>query len=294
MACLHTPHTLVYLQPLGRVDFLATNYFSGKKAAVTGAGDGIGRALAQQLNNAGCELWLCDIDIDRLNATRDSLDPTRAAVHTAIVDCGDRDAIEGWAEQVAGETSYLDAVFNNAGVAYGALFADSSEDSFQWLMAINFWGVVWSTRAFLPLLQSASVGHLVNVSSIFGMIGVASQSAYNAAKFAVRGFTEALQAEYHDSSIKVSCVHPGGVATNIALRARTDGEEVALSPQERDARFRNVAKTSPEKAAAIILKQTARGKPRILVGLDARLLQLLTQILPTGYQAITRRMGRED
>ena len=179
-------------------------------------------------------------------------------------------------------------------MAYGAYFADSNEDAFQWLMAINYWGVVWSTRAFLPLLSAAETGHLVNVSSIFGMVGIVGQSAYNSAKFAVRGFTEALQAEYHGTSIKVSCVHPGGVATNIALRARSDGDASALSPQERDARFRRAARTSPEQAATIILSKVARGKPRILVGLDAWFLQLLTQLLPTGYQSITRRMARDE
>ena len=274
---------------------MTAEYFRNKKALITGAGDGIGRALAQQLNSVGCQLWLCDIDADRLQGTVDSLCASKAPVSTCIVDCGSREAIQNWAGEVAGETDVLDAVFNNAGVAYGAYFADSNEDTFQWLMAINYWGVVWSTRAFLPLLSAAKTGHLVNVSSIFGMVGIVGQSAYNSAKFAVRGFTEALQAEYHGTSIKVSCVHPGGVATNIALRARSDGEEAsALSPQERDARFRRAARTSPEQAATIILNKVARGKPRILVGLDAWFLQLLTQLLPTGYQSITRRMARDE
>ncbi len=273
---------------------MAVHYFHGKKAVITGAGDGIGRALAQQLNGVGCQLWLCDIDADRLQATRSSLDEAIAPVATSIVDCGSREAIETWAGQVSAATEQLDAVFNNAGVSYGAYFEDSSEESFQWLMAINYWGVVWSTRAFLPLLRAAKTGHLVNVSSIFGMVGIASQSAYNSAKFAVRGFTEALQAEYHGSSLRVSCVHPGGVATNIALRARADGRVADMSAEERDTRFRAVVRTSPQRAAATILKHAARGKPRILVGMDAWFLQLLTQLLPTGYQWITRRLAGDD
>ena len=273
---------------------MSERYFTGKKAVVTGAGDGIGRALAQQLNSAGCELWLCDIDPGRLEETLASLDGQKAAVHTHIVDCGDQGAIVNWGRLVAGETDRLDAVFNNAGVAYGAPFADASEESFQWLMAINFWGVVWSTRAFLPLLQSAPVGHLVNVSSIFGMIGVAGQSAYNSAKFAVRGFTEALQAEYRNSTIKVSCVHPGGVATNIARRARADGEWALSNADERDAQFRQVAKTTPDKAAEIILRQAAAGTPRIFVGWDARIMHWLTKVFPTSYHFFIERLGQNS
>ena len=271
---------------------MSERYFTGKKAVVTGAGDGIGRALAQQLNSEGCELWLCDIDPGRLEETRASLDGQNATVHTHIVDCGDQGAIVNWGRLVAGETDRLDAVFNNAGVAYGAPSADASEESFQWLMAINFWGVVWSTRAFLPLLQAAPVGHLVNVSSIFGMIGVAGQSAYNSAKFAVRGFTEALQAEYRNSTIKVSCVHPGGVATNIARRARADGEWALSNADERDAQFRQVAKTTPDKAAEIILRHAAAGTPRIFVGWDARIMHWLTKVFPTSYHFFIERLGQ--
>ena len=264
------------------------------KAIITGAGDGIGRALAQQLNAVGCELWLCDIDSDRLDATVGTLDELKAAVHTHLVDCGNHDAIVDWGRVVAAETSSVDAVFNNAGVAYGAPFAAASEESFQWLMAINYWGVVWSTRVFLPLLQAAPVGHLVNISSIFGMIGVAGQSAYNSAKFAVRGFTEALQAEYRNSSIKVSCVHPGGVATNIARRARADGEWALSNADERDAQFRQIAKTSPDKAAEIILRRAAAGTPRIFVGWDARIMHWLTKVFPTSYHFFIQRLGQND
>jgi NAD(P)-dependent dehydrogenase (short-subunit alcohol dehydrogenase family) len=273
---------------------MAAGYFSGKKAVITGAGDGIGRALAQQLNAMGCELWLCDIDSGRLVATLESLNTLKAAVHTEVVDCGNQDAIVAWGRAVATETPSIDAVFNNAGVAYAAPFADASEESFQWLMAINFWGVVWSTRAFLPLLKAAPVGHLVNVSSIFGMIGVAGQSAYNSAKFAVRGFTEALQAEYRNSSIKVSCVHPGGVATNIAKRARADGEWALSNAEERDAQFRQAAKTTPEKAAEIILRRAAVSTPRIFVGWDARIMHWLTKIFPTSYHVFIERLGQSN
>ena len=265
------------------------SYFAGKKAVITGAGDGMGRAMAQQLNQVGCELWLCDVSDERLAATAASLDTTRANVHTALVDCGDKAAIEAWAVDVASATDSLDALFNNAGVSYAATFEESTEANYQWLMAINFWGVVWCTRAFLPLLKATPVGHIVNTSSIFGMVGIASQSAYNAAKFAVRGFTEALIAEYRNTNIAVSCVHPGGIATNIAARSRADGEWGRVSADERDKKFREHTPTTAEQAAAIILKGAAARKARILVGGDAWFVQLLARLFPVKYHLLTTR-----
>ncbi|MFL2502882.1 MAG: SDR family NAD(P)-dependent oxidoreductase [Luminiphilus sp.] len=272
---------------------LIERYFAGKTAAISGAGDGIGRALSQRLNAAGCHLWLSDINPETLAETCASLDDTRGRVTSQVVDCGQRDALFSWAEDVRADTSSLDALFNNAGVGYGARFADSSEENFEWLIDINFWGVVHATRAFLPLLTKAERGHLVNLSSIFGMVGIPTQSAYNAAKFAVRGFSEALQAEYMDSNLFVSSVHPGGVQTNIARSARTDGESnlVPADADERDQNFRRLAKTTPERAADIILRGTARGKRRIMVGWDAWLILQLTKILPTRYHWITARVA---
>ena len=269
---------------------LIERYFAGKTAAISGAGDGIGRALSQRLNAAGCHLWLSDINPETLAATCALLDDTRGRVTSQVVDCGQRDALFSWAEAVSADTGSLDALFNNAGVGYGARFADSSEANFEWLIDINFWGVVHATRAFLPLLNRAERGHLVNLSSIFGMVGIPTQSAYNAAKFAVRGFSEALQAEYMGSNLYVSSVHPGGVQTNIARSARTDGADGMADADERDQQFRRLAKTTPERAADIILRGTARGKRRIMVGWDAWLILQLTKILPTRYHWITARV----
>ena len=274
---------------MSRID----RYFAGKKAAISGAGDGIGRALAQRLNAAGCHVWLCDLNEAKLSETAGLLDRDRAKVITRIVDCGNRDELFAWAEAVAEDTPAIDALFNNAGVGYGARFEDSTEDNFKWLIDINFWGVVHATRAFLPLLKESERAHLVNISSIFGMVGIPTQSAYNAAKFAVRGFSEALQAEYMDSKLFVSSGHPGGVQTNIARSARTDGEGnlVMADADERDQQFRRLAKTTPERAADIILRGTARGKRRIMVGWDAWLILQLTKILPTRYHWITARVA---
>ena len=270
---------------------LIERYFAGKTAAISGAGDGIGRALSRRLNAAGCHLWLSDINSETLAETCASLDEARGRVTSQVVDCGQRDALFSWAEAVNADTSSLDALFNNAGVGYGARFADSSEENFEWLIDINFWGVVHATRAFLPLLTQAERGHLVNLSSIFGMVGIPTQSAYNAAKFAVRGFSEALQAEYLDSNLFVSSVHPGGVQTNIARSARTDGDRNMADADERDLHFRRLAKTTPERAADIILRGTARGKRRIMVGWDAWLILQLTKILPTRYHWVTARVA---
>ena len=269
---------------------LIERYFAGKTAAISGAGDGIGRALSQRLNAAGCHLWLSDINPETLAETCALLDDARGRVTSQLVDCGQRDALFSWAEAVSADTGSLDALFNNAGVGYGARFADSSEANFEWLIDINFWGVVHATRAFLPLLTRAERGHLVNLSSIFGMVGIPTQSAYNAAKFAVRGFSESLQAEYMDSNLFVSSVHPGGVQTNIARSARTDGAGNMADADERDQQFRRLAKTTPERAADIILRGTARGKRRIMVGWDAWLILQLTKILPTRYHWVTARV----
>ena len=269
---------------------LIDRYFAGKKAVITGAGDGIGRALARRLNASGCTLWMGDINPESLAETLALLDESRASATTAVVDCGSRDDLFAWAESISAETNAIDALFNNAGVAYSALFEDSSEENFAWLMDINFWGVVHGSRAFLPLLKASARSHLVNLSSIFGMVGIPTQSAYNAAKFAVRGFSEALQAEYRGTPLAVSCVHPGGIATNIARAARTDGDKGIRDADTRDAHFRRFARTSPQRAAEIILAGTAKGKPRIMVGWDAWWVLQLTKILPTSYHIYTARV----
>ncbi len=256
------------------------NYFAQKKAVVTGAGDGIGRQLAIQLNSAGCTLWLCDINEEKLAQTLALMSNSEARCDTAIVDMGNKTSVYQWAESVSRQTHNLDLVINNAGVAYGATFEESTDENFEWLMNINFWGVVWSSRAFLPLLKRAKIGHLVNLSSIFGMVGIPTQSAYNAAKFAVRGFSEALQAEHLSDNLKVSCVHPGGVSTNIARAARSAGNETA---DERDSRFQALTRTSAAQAATIILKGAAAGRRRILVGRDAWIIALLVKLFPTSY-----------
>jgi NAD(P)-dependent dehydrogenase (short-subunit alcohol dehydrogenase family) len=198
------------------------SYFAGKQAVITGAGSGIGRALAERLNAAGCGLWLSDIDEQGLTDTLERLSDSDAGIHHALIDVADRSAVERWANEVAAGTGAVDLLVNNAGVALIGDARDTAFDDFHWLMNINFWGVVHGCRAFLPLLERAPRSHLVNISSVFGMIGVPTQSAYNAAKFAVRGYSEALRQELAlaDSPVQLTCVQPGGIDTDIARRAR--------------------------------------------------------------------------
>jgi NADP-dependent 3-hydroxy acid dehydrogenase YdfG len=259
-------------------------YFSGKRAAITGAGSGIGRALAIALNAEGSALWLSDIDPDALERTRALLPNPAAACTLAVVDVADREAVFDWAGQVEAATPHLDLLVNNAGVALEAFAEDTDWADFEWLMGINFWGVVHGCRAFLPLLHRAPRAHLVNLSSLFGLIGVPTQSAYNAAKFAVRGYSEALRLELIDSSVRVLCVHPGGINTNIARAARSAYAD--SSAEQRAERFRELARTEPEDAARQILRAAEKGKPRLLIGRDARLVALIERLFPARYEKL--------
>lgn len=265
-------------------------YCSGKSAVITGAGSGIGRALAIELNRQGCALFLGDIDEAGLAATVSSLPRRDVASEQRRVDVADRAAVDRWAADIAEARAAVDIVINNAGVAYSARVDACDHAEVQWLMGINFWGVVHGTTAFLPLLRAAPRGHLINMSSIFGIIGVPTQSAYNAAKFAVRGYTESLRQELADSSVHVCCVHPGGVRTNIARNSRGGPPEV--SPDERAAHFEQLARTSPEVAAARIIRAIERRQARLLIGRDAWLIDLLARLFPTGYPRLLPGLGQ--
>ncbi len=263
-------------------------YASGKIAVITGAGSGIGRALAQHLHGAGCDLYLSDVDSAGLAQTRESLGAT-ALVETAVVDVADREAVNQWAGRIAAARGHVDIVINNAGVALAERVDQANYADIQWLMGINFWGVVHGTMAFLPLLEKSAAGHLVNISSVFGIIGVPTQSAYNAAKFAVRGYTESLRQEMAGSGLHVCCVHPGGIRTNIARRSRGGGGTTA---EERGAEFEKYARTSPETAAAQILRAIEKRKKRLLIGADARYISLIARLFPANYPALLPGLGK--
>ncbi len=260
--------------------------FDGRVAAITGAGSGIGRALARDLASRGAHLALSDIDESGLAETVALCEGNPVKVTTARVDVADRDAVHAWADQVAAEHGKVNLIVNNAGVSLGATVEGVSYDDFEWLMGINFWGVVHGTKAFLPHLRAAGEGHVVNMSSVFGLVAVPSQAVYNAAKFAVRGFTDALRVELDAGrSTNVSCttVHPGGIKTNIAKHGRFDP---ALFPERLNPadNFARIAMTSPEKAARQILTAVQRNRRRVLVGPDAKAIDFVSRLPAVVHQ----------
>jgi len=271
--------------------------YSGATAVVTGAASGIGRALAVELAKRGANLAISDVNDTGLSETA-SLAQSAASgvkVRTFHLDVADRQAVLAHAGEVASEFGRVNLVFNNAGVAVAATVEETTWEDFDWLMGINFWGVVHGTKAFLPHLIESGDGTIVNISSVFGFIGVPSQSAYNSAKFAVRGFTEALRQEMlmEGKPVSVHCVHPGGIRTNIARSARVPADsEVDKDQMAKD--FERIARTSPERAARTILRGIDRGKPRILIGPDAYLINGFERFLGARYEGILARLARRS
>ena len=261
--------------------------FDGRVAAITGAGSGIGRALGVELARRGAHVALSDIDPTGLAETVAVCEGFGRKVTSTVVDVSDRDAVYAWADQVVADHGKVNLIFNNAGVALAATVEGMSYADFEWLMNINFWGVVYGTKAFLPHLKASGEGHIVNLSSVFGLFSVPSQSAYNAAKFAVKGFSDALRLELDVAPCGVSAttVHPGGIKTNIARNARVDESAIALGGgRERGADdFEKVAMTTPEKAAEVILAAVVANRRRVLVGPDAKVMGV-TSRLPHGWQ----------
>ncbi len=262
--------------------------FRDKVAAVTGAGSGIGRALAIELSERGAHLALSDVDAAGLAATVAACEGRAVKVTSERVDVADRDAVASWADEVVDQHGAVHLVVNNAGVALSATVEAMSYEDLDWLMGINFWGVVHGTKAFLPHLKAAGEGHVVNISSVFGLISIPSQSAYNAAKFAVRGFTDSLRIELDAERCGVSAttVHPGGIRTNIARNARIDASTAAIAgdPEHARAEFDKMLRTPPEQAAAQILIAVQRNRRRALIGADAVVIDAVSR-LPAGlYQ----------
>lgn len=266
--------------------------FRGKVAAITGAASGIGRALALELAREGARLALSDLDEAGLAETCTLVGAQGVPCTTERVDVADRAEVFAWAERCRAAHGQVNLVFNNAGVALAAPAATVRIDDFQWLMGINFWGVVHGTQAFLPHLRASGDGHVVNISSIFGMIAMPTQAAYNASKFAVRGYTEALRMELalEGAPVGVTCVHPGGIATRIALSQRIDEAIPAMVGRDaesfRQESNRRISVTAPEAAARRILAGVRRKESRVLVGPDARVVDLLARLLGAGYQRL--------
>jgi len=264
-------------------------WFSEGVAVITGAGSGMGRCLAQELAAGGASLAIADVNEKGLQETRALLTGSRGKITQHIVNVADEAQVRGFAEDVAAQHGRATLLFNNAGVALLGHFEEISLADFRWLMDVNFWGVIHGVAHFLPLLKKELRAHIINTSSLLGFFGASGQSAYCASKFAVRGFTESLHHELLDTSVGVSCVHPGFVRTSIAMHARPGARASASISRESVARFERVARTGPEAAARKILRGVERGKLRILVGVDAYFVDIWQRLRPEGYWTLIAR-----
>lgn len=265
-------------------------FISSAVAVVTGAASGIGRALAQQLSAAGSALAIADIDEKGLAETASSLSG-KTAVSTHVLDVSDEEAVKSFADDVIARHGRVTLLINNAGVALIGTFEEISLDDLRWLMGINFWGVVYGVRYFLPILKQQPRAHIVNLSSIFGIVGPVGQSAYSASKFAVRGFTEVVRHELQGTSVSVSCVHPGGIHTPIAKHARLGTYAPQKQKDDAVTFFEKVTPTSPEAAAARILQGVEKREPRVLIGKDARQMDIVQRLRPANYwKSMSKRM----
>jgi NAD(P)-dependent dehydrogenase (short-subunit alcohol dehydrogenase family) len=272
--------------------------FENKVAAITGAGSGMGRSLAIQLAQAKCAVALSDVNEAGLAETVKLASQYGVKVTSKKVNVADRAAMYAWAEEVARDHGKVNLVFNNAGVALGATVDGATYEELEWITGINFWGVVYGTKAFLPHLKAAGDGHVINTSSVFGLVGIPSQSAYNATKFAVRGFTESLRQELDLARCGVSAtsVHPGGIKTNIARSARMNKSirEIGLDDQRGSEKFEKMFITTADSAARTILKAVRCNKRRVLVGPDAYVIDLVVRLFPSGYQSLTTFFARKS
>lgn len=266
---------------------------TGKLIAITGAASGMGRSLALECVRRGADVAIVDIDQAGVEETASRARSSRlgAKVDAAKLDCGDRDAIYAWAQRVNDTLGGADAIVNNAGVSLSASVEKMTDKDFHWLFDINFWGVVNGCRAFLPQLRQKPDAHVVNLSSVFGLIGVPTQSAYCAAKFAVRGFSESLRQELRGSSVHLSCVHPGGIKTDIVKRGRHYEDAMGNATDTRVAAidFEKAARTTADEAARVILRGMLKNEPRILIGADAIAIDAMARLAPRRYDEIVDR-----
>ncbi len=265
--------------------------FEGKLAVITGAGSGIGAALAKNLANRGTHLALVDVDAEGLDETRRALKQNvRVSLHP--MDVRDHDAVAALPGAVQAEHGApADMLVNNAGVALEGSFAQVSEDDFDWLLDINLNAPIRLTRAFLPGLCERPQAQIVNVSSVFGLIGPPGQTAYSTAKFGIRGFTEALRHEMERShpNVTVTQVHPGGINTSIARNSRLTTTFTSQQSEERLKAVQSLLKMPPDQAAEIIASGLAKGKTRILIGGDARAVDIIQRLMPSGYWSVLKK-----
>ncbi|MBE2164410.1 SDR family NAD(P)-dependent oxidoreductase [Acinetobacter oleivorans] len=263
--------------------------FKNKVAAITGAGSGIGQQLAILLAKQGCHLSLSDINEKGLQQTVELLKPySHITVTTKKLDVSDREAVKQWAQETVQDHGSVNLIFNNAGVALGSTVEGATYEDLEWIVGINFWGVVYGTKEFLPFIKQTQDGHIINISSLFGLTAQPTQSGYNATKFAVRGFTESLRQELdiEKSGVSSLCVHPGGIRTNIAKSAKMSDSlnSLGMDPTKSIQNFDKLLRTPPEEAARQILQAVLKNKRRLLIGSDAKILDAFQRLFPTGYQ----------
>jgi NADP-dependent 3-hydroxy acid dehydrogenase YdfG len=262
------------------------NPFEAKVAVITGAGSGIGRALAVNLAKKGAKLALSDIDTEGLAETVGQAEALGADVKSDRLNVAEREAVLAYAEAVVAHFGEVHQIYNNAGIAYNGDVENSEFKDIERIIDVDFWGVVNGTKAFLPHVIASGDGHIINISSLFGLIAVPGQSAYNAAKFAVRGFTEALHQEMLVAKhpVKVTCVHPGGIKTAVARNATVANDQNAQTFAE----FfdKRLAIHSPEMAAETIIDGVCKGRARVVIGWEAKALDVLARIIGPSYQRI--------
>ena len=258
-----------------------------RRALVTGAASGLGRALALELAHAGCDLALSDVDAARLELTRAEVVATGSQVHTAVLDVADRCAVYAYAERLTAEIGPVHLLVNNAGVLLTAAIEEMEDQDLEWVLGVNFWGVVYGTKAFLPYLRVLEEAHIVNISSVFGLVGMPTQGAYCCTKFAVRGFTETLEMELAAATphVRVSLVIPGGIKTGIARSARCPAGSWIDEPEDWRRQFEKTALTTPQAAARATVRGIQRNSPRILIGNDAHVADFVHRLLPDLYRA---------
>ncbi len=260
--------------------------FAGKVAAVTGAGSGIGQALAIELGRSGAALAISDVDLEGLGQTEERLRDIGVPVRADRLDVTEREAFQAYADQIHEHFGKVNQIYNNAGIAFTGDIEISHFKDIERVMDVDFWGVVNGTKAFLPHLIASGDGHIVNVSSLFGLMSMPGQAAYNSAKFAVRGFTEALRQEMtlNGHPVKVTSVHPGGIKTAIARNgAAAEGVDPELTAKFFDKRLAN---TTPQRAAEVILEAVHKNRARVLVGPDAKVLDAIVRVTGSGYQRL--------
>lgn len=260
--------------------------FNNKVIAVTGAGSGIGRALVIGLRAAGARVAASDIVEGNLQSLREYGGESELLL--SKLDVSDNAAMKAWAKAVKSHFGVVDGIINNAGVALSCHAAEQPREQMEWLFGVNYWGVINGVEAFLPELLDRPEACVVNISSLFGLLSVPSQSSYNAAKFAVRGYSESLRQDLRDTAVKVVTVHPGGIKTNIANNGRHlnsitgNAADVAKTADI----FNSIAATTPEKAAAVIIRGMRKSKVRVLIGSDARLLDIIQRLFPASYDRL--------